>query len=164
MVIKPFSNGGEFGALEALYRIFPWIVGIVGTREVSMIELMTQDELPNHSFEVSANGYNSVGKIIFYKDGEYVRDVSWEDIHTNRKKLGLQPTNINSPQTEIRGDEDVCVVVHDHAGDHDTAFNGIHLDIFMCQEGKTFEQFPAVKGWLVEPALRELLRELGLLR
>ncbi len=163
MVFKPVSNGGNPGELEALYRIYPWIVGIVGTREVSLIELMTQNELPDYPFVSSANGYNSTGKIILYKNGEYRKDVSWEDIHTHRRELDLQPTHTGSPQTEILGDEDVCVVVHDHADDHDTIFNGIHLHIFMCQGGKTFEQFPAVKGWLVEPVIRGLLRKLDLL-
>ncbi len=162
MKFKPVSNGGEPGELEAFYRIYPEIKTLIGTREVSIISIFTQHDLPNHPFEEAANGFNSSGKIILMNKKSVVIDITWNDIHARRKQVGLKP-NINSPQTEISGTETMCIILHDHAGDHDTTFKGIHLDVFIAQDDKTFGEFPDIKAWILEPTVRRELRAIGVI-
>jgi hypothetical protein len=156
---KPTNNGGNSDELGALYRIHPWLKEIVGTREVSIIRIMGPKELPEHSFSQDAMGYNGTGRIILRKRGKTVKDVMWDDVHAHRFQKDVVPTHLNSPQCEMSGDEDVCVILQDHAHDHDTCFRGISLDIFICPEKTAFGDFGDVRVWLAEPKVRKKLEK-----
>jgi hypothetical protein len=157
----PVSNCGQPGELQALYGVSPWIKELIGTRQVSIIRIMSYDELPTHDFTESACGYNVKGRVILRKDQKVVKDVTWDDIHKHRLELGCEPVYLNSPQTEMTGEEDACVILQDHAEDHDTCFKGISLEVFMCSRGATFGDSLAFKGWLLQPSVRKQFKDAG---
>jgi hypothetical protein len=156
---KPTSNGGNSDELAALYLIHAWIKDIVGTRQVSVIRIMEPEALPRHCFSESAIGYNSSGRIILRKKGKTVKDVTWDGVHAHRFQKNVAPTHLNSPQCEISGSEDVCVILQDHNDRSDTIFKGVSLDIFMCPSKKTFGDFESVGAWLAEPKVRKQLEK-----
>lgn len=157
----PPGNGGKPGELDALYAIYPWLKAFAGIKDVSVIYLRTTDELVDHSYETSANGYNTTGRIVLLKDHLATRDVTWNNVFAERKSLGIAEWNIASPQTLMTGEEDTCVILHDHDGDHDSTFKGFSIDVFMCPEGRSFKDYPKIVSWIAEPRLRMELRAAG---
>jgi hypothetical protein len=149
--------------LESLYHFLPYLREIIGGRRVSVIELMTPDELLKYHYD-SAEATRAVhSRIVMLKDGKVVKEVPFSEIHAHRKKRNLPEPNLHSPETEIRGNEDVCIIVHDHADDPKSIFDGISVEIFVCAKGQTFAEYPEVRGWIAGYLVQEKLSRFGIL-
>ncbi|OGZ13908.1 MAG: hypothetical protein A2942_02370 [Candidatus Lloydbacteria bacterium RIFCSPLOWO2_01_FULL_50_20] len=164
--IKLFSrkNGGDESKIEALLKLYPYLAAICGDRRISPLQMIPSEELPTYEYIPCAMAYNCEGRVYLIKDGAITAQKSWDETRMRRRTLGLREPFNNSPQAELVGDEDACVLVQHHYAEGDEKDNWISVDVFMCPPGHTFQDFPLIRTWIAEVAVVMELREAGFVR
>lgn len=160
--VLPDTGGGS--EIEALFLIFPHLKMICGERRIGALCFYPPSELLTFSYLQFLMGSSCAGRVYLVKNGTITAERSWEEIREHRGALGFADTFFNSPQTELSGDEDSCILVHEHHLEHGAKDNWISVDVFMCPPGIVFRDFPDVRGWIAESLVRGKLREGGFIK
>ena len=155
-------RGSERDKVQALFGVYPWLKKICGESAISVICVLPGNEMATHSYSESANGFNTTGSIHFIEKGKVVNEVTWDEVHEHRKAQRLPQWALNSPQTELSGSQNACVLVQRHHDEDDGPRKWISVEVFVCSAGYTFAHFPEVTAWLREPSMRGELRTIGI--
>src|SRR3989338_5998576 len=153
------GNGGDQGKIAAVLQVYPFLGEICGTEEISVLRILSPEDLPTHGYSVCGHGYNYSGTTYLVSEGKISRKISYSEMRDRRKVSALPEPYLNSPQTELSGNEDACVLVEKHS-EGDRA-SWISVDAFICPPRATLKGFPSVMAWLAEPQVRKDLKEAG---
>src|SRR3989338_3755567 len=149
------GNGGDQSRIDAVFNVYHFLREICGKEDISVLHILPPDNLPSYSF---SSGYDTAGQMHVVVDGKVFGKGDLCEIRHHRKERGISEPHLNSPQSELSGKEEACVLVRNHS---EGEKKWISVEAFICPPGKIFWDFHAVKTWLVEPQVRNELKEAG---